>query len=341
MSIAISGSTITFADLTTQSSAAVSGGAFKNRIINGDFRIWQRGTSIADSTTTSNFYTADRWGFNRAGDATGTTVSRQASGLTGYQYALSWQRTAGNSNTGIMALWNSNESANTFDIAGQVVTLSFWAKTGANYSGGPLTVNIRSGTGIDQRVYLYTGFNDFATTTFTLSSTWTLYSISGTVPTSATELGSFMQWTPTGTAGADDSILITGVQLERGGSASDFEIRPIGSELALCQRYYLRKSAGAVGGIAIAGGGIFTNAQQDFPDAYATMRIAPLASASAASDFTIAVGGTTRAATSLAPSYTGTTSTYWTTANNSLGQTAYCTLYASSAGAYLQYNAEL
>jgi len=237
MSIAISGSTITFADLTTQTTAPVSGVSFKNRIINGNFSVWQRGTSIADSTTTSNFYTADRWGFNRGADVAGTTVSRQASGLTGYQYALSWQRTAGNSNTATMALWNSNESANTFDLAGQVVTLSFWAKTGANYSGGPLTVNIRSGTGIDQRVYQYTGYNDFATTTFTLSPTWTIYSITGTVPTSATELGSFMQWTPTGTAGADDSVYITGVQLEKGGSASDFEFRPIGTELALCYRY--------------------------------------------------------------------------------------------------------
>lgn len=237
MSIAISGSTITFADLTTQSSAAVSGGTFKNRIINGDFRIWQRGTTISNPLST-NFYTADRWGCNRAADVSGAVVSRISSGLTGFQYALALQRVSGNSATGALSLWYSAESSDVYDLADSPVTLSFWAKTGANYSGGSLGVVIYSGTGIDERVYNYTGIISVASTTQAITSTWTRYTLTGTVPANATELGLQFSWVPAGTAGADDAVKLAGVQLEKGGSASEFEVRSLGSELALCQRYY-------------------------------------------------------------------------------------------------------
>ena len=236
MSIAISGSSITFPDQTQMSTA--TGGSFRNRIINGDMRIWQRGTTISNPISSPNFYTADRWGCNRAGDVTGATVSRDISGLSGLEYSLKLQRTAGNTSTAALSLWYSNESTNTYDLAGSPVTLSFYAKTGANYSGGSLGVIIYSGTGTDQRVYAYTGSVSVASTSQSITSTWTRYTLTGTVPANSTELGLQITWTPTGTAGADDSVYITGVQLEAGSTATDFERRPIGTELALCQRYY-------------------------------------------------------------------------------------------------------
>jgi hypothetical protein len=227
---------ITFNDGSTQNTRPAVG--YRNRIINGDMRIWQRGTTISNPTTTSNFYTADRWGVNRGSDATGVTVSRDISGLSGFEYSLKLQRTAGNTSTQAIALWGSNESSNTVDLAGGQVTLSFWARAGSNYSGGLLLSQIITGTGTDQRVYAYTGLTGIATATITLTTTWTRYTITGTAGSSVTEVGEFFQWTPTGTAGADDSVYITGVQLEAGPTATDFERRPIGTELALCQRYY-------------------------------------------------------------------------------------------------------
>jgi hypothetical protein len=200
-------------------------------------RIWQRGTTISNPTT-SNFYTADRWGVNRGSDDTGVTVSRDISGLSGFQYSLKLQRTAGNTSTQAIALWGSNESSNTVDLAGGQVALSFWARAGSNYSGGLLLSQIITGTGTDQRVYAYTGLTGIATATITLTTTWTRYTITGTAGSSVTEVGEFFQWTPTGTAGADDSVYITGVQLEAGSSATEFERRPIGTELELCRRYY-------------------------------------------------------------------------------------------------------
>jgi hypothetical protein len=341
MSIAISGSTITFADLTTQSSAAVAGGTFKNRIINGDFRIWQRGTTISNPLST-NFYTADRWGCNRAADVSGAVVSRIASGLTGFEFALALQRVAGNTGTEAISLWYSAESSDVYDLADNQVTLSFWAKTGANFSGGSsIGVIIYSGTGTDQRVYNYTGIVSVASTTQAITSTWTRYTLTGTVPANATELGLQFNWVPSGTAGADDSVKFAGVQLERGGSASTFETRAIGSELALCQRYYLKKAALTINGLALAGNAVVTNVQQDFPDTFPTMRSSPVASVSAASDFTIYVAAVTRTATNLQAANTSPSSCWWITQNNNIGQTVAVTLYASNANAFLQYNSEL
>ena len=236
MSISIHGTNgVTFNDGSLQKTSAQTG--FRNRIINGDMRIWQRGTTISNPTT-SNFYTADRWGSNRNSDISGATVSRDISGLSGFEYSLKLQRTAGNAATGSVHLYYSNESTNTYDLAGSPVTLSFWAKTGANYSGGLLTVQLITGTGTDQRVYAYTGATAPVNTTQAITSTWTRYAFTGTLPASATELGIMFFFTPTGTAGADDSVYITGVQLEAGSTATEFERRPIGTELALCQRYY-------------------------------------------------------------------------------------------------------
>jgi hypothetical protein len=237
MSIAISGSSITFPDQTQMSTA--TGGSFRNLVINGDMRIWQRGTTISNPISTS-FYTADRMGVNRGADVVGAVVSRIASGLAGFEYALALQRIAGDTSVQPISLYYSNESTNTYNLAGSPVTLSFYAKTGANYSGGSFAFHIYSGTGTDQRVYNYTGQVSVASANQAITSTWTKYTSTGTVPANSTELGFQILWTPTGTAGADDSIKITGVQLEQGSTATDFERRPIGVELALCQRYFYK-----------------------------------------------------------------------------------------------------
>ena len=210
---------------------------FKNRIINGIMSVWQRGTTFANPSVSGSFFTADRWGCNRAGDVTGATVSRSSSAPTGFQYSLALQRTAANASTAGLYLFYSSESSYTYDLAGQTVTLSFWAKAGANYSGGAFNTNAYGGTGTDQRVYAYTGSTTLASYGPTLTTTWTQYSTTFTVPSNITEMGLQFSWFPTGTAGADDAVYITGVQLEKGSTATAFDYRPIGTELQLCQRY--------------------------------------------------------------------------------------------------------
>jgi hypothetical protein len=234
------------------SNSAGSPYGFKNRVINGAMNIWQRGTSFANPTVSGgNFYTADRWAINRAGDVSGATVSQSTDVPSGFQYSLKLQRTAGDTSTAGLYLFNSNETANTLDLAGNSVTISFWVKTGANYSGGTLSVQGYWGTGTDQRVFSYTGLTNFINTTQAITSTWTRYSFTAKVGVNSTEVGFQLFWTPTGTAGADDSIYITGCQLEKGSQATAFDYRPYGTELQLCQRYYQKLS----GFTFIAGGG--------------------------------------------------------------------------------------
>jgi hypothetical protein len=226
--------------------------SFKNRLINGNMLIWQRGTTTVNPQAgNANFYTADRWAVNRASNATGVTVSQSTDVPTGFKYSLKLQRTAANATLEGMYLFNSNESINTLDLAGQTVTLSFWAKAGANYSGGSLFLNLYNGTGTDQPVYSYTGSNAFGALTQAITTTWTRYTLTATVPSNATEIGFIMYWTPTGTAGVDDSVYYTGVQLEKGVTATSFDYRPYGTELQLCQRYYW-KAVGEGFGLAVS-----------------------------------------------------------------------------------------
>jgi hypothetical protein len=230
---------------------------FKNRIINGIMSVWQRGTTFVNPSVGGSFYTADRWGCNRAGDVTGATVSRSTSAPTGFQYSLALQRTAANTNTAGVYLFYSSESSYTYDLAGQTVTLSFWARAGANYSGGTLNTNAYSGTGTDQRVYAYTGSTTLVSYAPTLTTTWTQFSTTFTVPSNATEVGLQFYWTPTGTAGADDAVYITGVQLEKGSTATAFDYRPYGTELSLCQRYFEKSydQATLPGAVSVLGNG--------------------------------------------------------------------------------------
>jgi hypothetical protein len=285
---------------------------FRNRIINGDMRIWQRGTTISDPTSASNFYTADRWGCNRGGDATGAVVSRIASGLTGFEYALAMQRVNGNTSTAAPSLWYSNESTNTYDLAGNQVTLSFWAKAGTTLSssGSQMYVAIVSGTGTDQRIYSYTGGVAFSVTYQTITTSWVRYSFTGTVPSNATELGFQISFTPTGTAGADDSIKITGVQLEAGSTATDFERRPYGTELALCQRYF--QSYGGVSSTdnICIGASLSTTVCVGFVQLPVSMRTSPSIGFTSVNAVVLDDNGAAVISNNIVTSTSGTTSVY-------------------------------
>ena len=139
--------------------------AGKNFVINGGMDIWQRGTSIslAASTSYTSGFTADRWQ-TQTGANQAITVSRQATSdttnLPNIQYALRYQRNSGQTGTGSLYIVQSFETVNSIPLAGKTVTLSFYARAGANYSAtsNALAVYLTTGTGTDQNPYSsYTG----------------------------------------------------------------------------------------------------------------------------------------------------------------------------------------
>jgi hypothetical protein len=214
----------------------------KNAIINGGMDIWARGTSF----TATGVYTADRW---FTGTNSGQTLTRQTTSdttnLPTIQYCLRASRNSGTSNLNIVGIAQSIETQNSIRFAGQAVTLSFYARKGANLSG-TFTATLYSGTGTDQRRDFGAGFTGeatVATSSPTLTTGWVRYTISGTVASTATELAALLYFVPVGTAGAADYIEVTGVQLELG-TVTTFARTGSGiqGELAACQRYYWRQT---------------------------------------------------------------------------------------------------
>jgi hypothetical protein len=253
---------------------------FRNRIINGDIGIWQRGTSFTASTYS---YSADRWSF---GNFVNTTVSQSTSVPTGFKYSLKVQRpAAATSVTSVIAL-QTIESVNCLDMAGQSVTLSFYAKAGANYSSASnsLSVQLITGTVADQGGSSYdtwTGSAQSIGTTVTLTTSFQRFTVTGTVASNALEMAPVFFFNPTGTAGADDSFHITGVQLEAGSTATDFERRPIGTELALCQRYFAAFPGPSAGQFGPSGSLYNTTAGAVFYRFAVPMRASPTLSGTA------------------------------------------------------------
>jgi len=235
------GNTVTFADSTQMTTAASLG--MRNRIINGDFRIWQRGTSFANPTSAANQYGADRWCFVRPSYAGNTTMS-QVTGLTingNNRTAMRLQRTSGDTNTGLIQTCQAIESLNIRDLAGQTITISGYYRTGANFSNTNLYIQFVTGTGIDEPNPItngYTGSTVAISTSVAANTNFTKFSVTGTLASNINEAGLTFIYGPSGTAGAADYFDLIDIQVEAGSVATPFERRPYGMELSLCQRYY-------------------------------------------------------------------------------------------------------
>lgn len=218
-------------------SAGSTNVAGKNGVLNSDMTIWQRGTS-----NTGGGYTADRFAAYQPSSL--FVTSRQTASLTGFQYCLRNQRPNGNTSTSVSYVYQDFENLNSTIYAGKTITFSFYARAGANYSAASslLSANVLSGTGTDQN-HVLSGFTGSATVisqNATLTTSWQRFSYSGTVSSSAAQIGFDFRWTPVGTAGANDYIDITGVQLEIASSASAYSpnTSTYQAELAACQRYF-------------------------------------------------------------------------------------------------------
>jgi hypothetical protein len=241
----------------------------RNLIINGAMQVAQRGTSQSGVSNSSGYYVCDRWKGEETGFQTPAfTISQETSVVPdGFGSALKYDVTTADSSLGADNSWIIQQRLEGQDVQGlkfgtssaQSLTLSFWVysnKTGTwiaelqnndatRHISQAYTINSAnvweqktltfagdtvSGFGNDNGASLYVNFWLYGGTNFT----------SGTLATS---------WAATTNANravgqvnfadsTDNNFYLTGVQLEVGDTATPFEHRSYGEELALCQRYY-------------------------------------------------------------------------------------------------------
>jgi len=219
-------------------------GALSNRnlVINGAMQVAQRGTSYADPQN----YTLDRWKTLRYAAANYTVSQQDTGGLSGFTKCTRVQRNAGDTQNTAIALNQPVEQKNCNSLIGKTVTLSFWVRVGANFSTTPTNFlsSIAYTTNATDIGMFYDNFTSNGTSLaqqMPTSTSWSYVTMSATIPSSAKQVGvSFLGTSWSGTAGANDYYEITGVQLEVGDTATPFEHRSYGQELALCQRYYYK-----------------------------------------------------------------------------------------------------
>jgi hypothetical protein len=244
--------------------------AGKNKVINGDFGVWQRGTSFT-STATGFFYSADRWR-TYAQSGTSATISRQTftpgtAPVAGYEGSY-FARV--NDTGGGVTFYQPIEDVRTF--AGQTVTISFWIKATSTSS---VYVNLDQYFGSGGSTNVSTNAMAASNTTTSWvrrSATVALPSIAGkTIGTN-----SYLELQIIGSTNV--AIDIWGVQLEASNTATAFQTATgtLQGELAACQRYYIRYvPTGAYNILGDYGNASSTtNARVNFSFPV-TMRIAP------------------------------------------------------------------
>jgi len=256
--------------------ASANGGqlaGLRNRVINGNMTICQRATSTAGVTGSTQTFLVDR--FRTGGQATsGVFTTSQSSDVPSGLYSFSARIAVTTADTAIastdvLGIVQPIEGYNIRDLFGTTFTLSFWVRSSKT---GIHCVAFSNGSADRSYVVEYTisVANTWEYKTITVSGglttagTWDLANGAGVSLRFTLMAGSSFQTTAGawntgnffGTSGQVNCLdsntnifAITNVQLEIGPVATPFEQRPIGMELALCQRYALKLEQNAFWGI--------------------------------------------------------------------------------------------
>ena len=285
--------------------ATLPGNNPENVLIGGDAttNLWQRGTAGTAATTAVAYGSADRWA-SWSGTSTEVKVIRSSTAAdlpAGYTYAMKLQRTSGQTGVVQVCMMQEVESVNAQGFPGQTAELDFHAATGANFSAASanMTAYIMYGTGTDDGVaggasgayglnaggggsVGWAGQVNLATVVnLGAVSTDNRYSVVANIPTTATEIGVALCFKPVGTAGTNDYIAFSGIQLTRNSAlttvaataaantgvalnvndprAKAFARRSQQTETALQQRYFYQLNEPAASKI-VSNGGIYNTA---------------------------------------------------------------------------------
>lgn len=209
----------------------------RQAIMNGNFDVWQRGTSFA--LASGSLYYADRWTVNRSAVIAGTISRQDGTGVDGSQYCI---RIARSASEGAATLINGQalETRDSIKFVGKKLTMSFWARAGSGFSDD-IDAYIYSGTGTDEKYNQFTGtVTEGSITNQALTTSWQKFSFttSSAISSGKTQIGAGFSIPFTGTAPANDYVEFTQVQLNAGDEVLPFEPKSFGEELTSCQRYF-------------------------------------------------------------------------------------------------------
>ena len=235
---------------------------FKNRIMNGNMGIDQRNAGASVTLTTSATFPVDRWQAFEESDGV-MTAQRVADAPTGFLNSIRFTTTTADpSLTGAERVYalQGIEGLNMIDLAwgtasAKTVTVSFWVKSSLTGTfGGSLRGNLNYPFS-----YTISSANTWEQKSVTIAGPTT-----GTWPTDKSLFvyvtfgmgigpslsGGGGAWTasnfiaPSGAVAVISTLNatfnVTGVQFETGSTATSFDVRPYGTELALCQRYFYK-----------------------------------------------------------------------------------------------------
>jgi hypothetical protein len=217
-------------------------GQFGNRnlIINGDFSISQRSTSVTGATS-SGYATVDRWWHNASGGTQNMSQQSLAVGQTDlpsqFTKFFRFASTSGNNNQGF-----AQKIENVELLSGTTVTVSFYAK-GTNPGAGSVELAYLQYFGSGGSANVEAGAYNI-----TLTSSWQLFkttislpSVSGKTVGAGNSTYVYFRQGASDTSTAAWTMDITGVQLELGDTSTDFEHISYGDQLQKCQRFYYQK----------------------------------------------------------------------------------------------------
>jgi hypothetical protein len=267
--IAYPGSANTAITINADDSVGIVGGnlspytGMRNRIINGGMTIDQRGGTVT-SPSGSVVYGIDRWRIVRFNDTTGTFTLQQSTTVpTGFKNSglitVTADQTSVPSN-GLYRLDQLIEGLNVLDLgwgtaSAQAVTIGFWVRSSVTGTYGARLCNSDENRSY---VFQYTvnAANTYEYKTATIpgdtSGTWLTTNGIGIglnfdLGSGSSFEGTANAWNASNVCRASGNVrlintngatfYVTGVQLEKGSTATPFEFRSIGTELALCERY--------------------------------------------------------------------------------------------------------
>ncbi len=258
----------------------------RNLLINGDFRVAQRGTSFVAGANNDDTYNLDRWTLLSDGnDIVDVTQSTTAPSEGLYSIGLDVETI--NKKFGICQII---EQRNIVGAIGQTVTLSFKARiSGTSISNVKAAILSWSGTADAVTSDVVSAWGaDGVTPTFAtnwtaentpanlgVTTTWTTYRVQGIVDTANVKNLAVFIWCDDTTTTLADFLYITDVQLEIGAVASPFERRLFTEEQTLCQRYYYRFATGVAYSSAGIMNAVTTSVCVIVTEFPTVMRIAP------------------------------------------------------------------